>query len=1115
MAAIPLVTARASFGATVESADFNRDIRPILSENCFACHGPDEKARKGKLRLDRKEDAFKPLESDGSAIVPGDPGRSKLIQRIGSPDEDERMPPRKAGKRLNEQQSGLLRQWVAEGAKYDQHWAFIRPEAAPLPQVQNASWPRNAIDYFILRRLEDEKLRPAVEADRTALIRRVSLDLTGLPPSPDEVDGFLSDHSSNAYEKVVDRLLASPRHGERMAIRWLDAARYADTSGYQSDGERFMWRWRDWVIESFNRNRPFDEFTIEQIAGDMLPNATLDQKIATGFNRNHRGNAEGGIIPEEYAAEYVVDRVDTTSTVWLGLTIGCARCHDHKFDPITQREFYQLFAFFNNIPEKGRAVKLGNSPPLIKAPTPSQQKHLEQLEQTLAAAGDAFRKLRPAIIAAQADWEKYLTTQRLASHRADLRSSTLTELPESSLVQPPDRTTLGLEKEILTQWTISDGLTAHYTFDGVATNEAKPKRSVTFTNGEPVFVAGRIGQAGEFDGKRYVDAGNVGDFGFFDKFSFGAWIYPMSERGGSILSRMVELPQGETTPDFARAGRLKTHPYPSPEGNGQSSPPGRGRGGSVHGEGYSLVLNGGKLQVNLVKRWLDDALRVETQDSLLPNRWHHVMVAYDGSRGASGVKVYANGEPLKLKVTLDELNQSFKTAEPFRIGSGGGPGTRFHGYIDDVRVYDRVLLANEARVLATTDSVVDIASISPNQRTPGQTEKIFEYFLENQASEEVHELRRKLASLRRQKAEFAESLPTVMVMEEMTSPRETFLLIRGQYDKPGDKIGPGVPSALSPWPKGEERNRLGFAKWLVDPSNPLTARVAVNQYWQTYFGAGFVRTAEDFGTRGELPSHPALLDWLATEFVRSGWNVKAIQKLIVMSATYRQSSKVTPELLQKDPENRLLARGPRLRLSAEMVRDQALALSGLLVENVGGPSVMPYQPKGLWKELSGIDYTQDKGEKLYRRSIYTFWKRTSAPPSMMTFDAPGREMCSVRQTRTSTPLQALTLMNDVTFVEASRVLAERTMTHGATTADEGLAYLFRLVMARQPRQAELRILLDGFHDHLKHYLADRKAALGLVSTGEFPRNEKLDVSELAAYTAVASLVLNLDEAITK
>ena len=1074
--AIALVMAWSSFGAPVQSADFNRDIRPILSENCFACHGPDEKARKGKLRLDRKEDAFKPLESQGSAIVPGDPGRSKLIQRIGNADEDERMPPRKTGKRLSEQQIGLLRRWVAEGAEYDQHWALIQPEAAPLPQVQNASWPRNAIDYFILGRLENEKLRPAVEADRTALIRRISLDLTGLPPSLDEVDGFLSDHSSDAYEKVVDRLLASPRYGERMAIRWLDAARYADTSGYQSDGERLMWRWRDWVIESFNRNRPFDEFTIEQIAGDMLPNATLDQRIATGFNRNHRGNAEGGIIPEEYAAEYVVDRVDTTSTVWLGLTIGCARCHDHKFDPITQREFYQLFAFFNNIPEKGRAVKLGNSPPLIKAPTPPQQKHLEQLEQTLAAAGDAFRKLRPAIAAAQAEWEKYLTTKSLAVRRTDFRSSTLNEQPESARVQIRDRATLGLEKEILTQWTISDGLTAHYTFDGVVTNEAKMKGTETFTNGEPAFVAGRIGQAGEFDGKRYVDAGNVGDFGFFDKFSFGAWIYPASERGGSILSRMVELPQGE---------------------------------------GYSMVLQGGKLQVNLVKRWLDDALRVETQDSLPPNRWHHVMVVYDGSRGASGVKVYANGEPLKLKVTLDELNQSFKTPEPFRIGAGGGPSTRFHGYIDDVRVYDRVLLPNEVKVVATTDTVVDIAAISPNQRTSGQTEKIFEYFLENQASEEVDELRRKLASLRRQKAEFAESLPTVMVMEEMTSPRETFLLIRGQYDKPGDKVGPGVPSSLSPWPKGEDRNRLGFAKWLVDPSNPLTARVAVNQYWQTYFGAGFVRTAEDFGTRGELPSHPALLDWLATEFVRSGWNVKAIQKLIVMSATYRQSSKVTPELLQKDPENRLLARGPRLRLSAEMLRDQALALSGLLVENVGGPSVMPYQPKGLWKELSGIDYPQDKGEKLYRRSIYTFWKRTSAPPSMMTFDASGREMCSVRQTRTSTPLQALTLMNDVTFVEASRVLAERSMSRGATTADERIAYLFRLVTARQPRQDELRILLDGFHDHLKNYLADRKAALDLVSMGEFPRNEKLDVSELAAYTAVASLVLNLDEAITK
>jgi hypothetical protein len=943
------------------------------------------------------------------------------------------------------------------------HWAFLPPVPAPLPQVQQKDWPRNGIDYFILGRLEKEKLHPSPPAERTSLIRRVSLDLTGLPPSPGEVDEFLADASANAYEKVVDRLLASPRFGERMAIRWLEAARYADTSGYQSDGERYMWRWRDWVIDAFNRNMPFDQFTIEQIAGDLLPNATLDQKIATGFNRNHRGNGEGGIIPEEYAVEYVVDRVDTTSTVWLGLTIGCARCHDHKFDPIAQKEFYQLFAFFNNIPERGRAVKLGNSPPMIKAPTPQQQNELVAADEHLAAAEKAFQKLDSEIVAAQAQWEKSLTPPpTLVAERASLRSQADNESPEPSRVCMPNP--------------ISNGLKLHYQFEGNITNQVNPSHAGRFTNGEAAYVAGRIDQAGAFDGKRFVDAGNAGDFGFFDKFSCGAWIYHTGDRDGAILSRMIETPQAE---------------------------------------GYSLFLKAGKIQVNFVKRWLDDALRVETERIVAPNQWHHVMVTYDGSRVASGVKIYIDGKPEKLEVNLDELNQSFKTSEPLRIGSGGGPETRFRGYIDDVCIYDRALSAEEAGILATPDSIIDIVAIPNERRTSQQAQKVAAYFLENGASEAIRRARKRVFDLRTKREEVFESWPTVMVMEEMPTPRETFMLVRGQYDKPGKSVTPGVPASLSAWPSTAPANRLGFAQWLTHPLNPLTARVAVNQYWQMYFGTGLVKTAEDFGTRGEPPSHPELLDWLATEFIRCGWDVKAMQKLIVMSAAYRQSSKVTPELLQKDPENRLLARGSRIRLSAEMVRDQALAMSGLLAESVGGPSVMPYQPKGLWKELSGADYSPDKGEKLYRRGVYTFWKRTSAPPSMMTFDASGREMCSVRQTRTSTPLQALTLMNDVTFVEASRVLAQRVMTEGGSTPSERLAHAFRLATARRPHPAELQILIDGLHDHLRNYRMDAKAALSLVSAGEFPRDEKLDLSELAAYTAVASLILNLDETITK
>jgi hypothetical protein len=1022
-----------------QRVEFNRDIRPILSDTCFKCHGPDKAKRKAGLHFDTEEGAFADLGGH-RAIVPGDPGKSELVRRITAAEDEERMPPVRSGLKLSARQIDLLRRWVAQGAKWQKHWSLIPPRRPPMPAVKNPAWVRNPIDAFILERLEREGLTPSPEADRTMLIRRVTLDLTGLPPTPAEVDAFLADHSADAYEKVVDRLLASPRYGERMAVRWLDGARYADSNGYQSDGERFMWRWRDWVIDGLNRNLPFDQFTIEQLAGDMLPGATLEQKIASGFNRNHRGNGEGGIIPEEYAVEYVVDRVETTATVWLGLTMGCARCHDHKYDPIKQKEFYQVFAYFNNVPEKGRAIKYGNSPPMIQAPTPAQQAHLAELERKLTAAESHFEKLGPQLAAVQAEWEKTLPST------------------------PP------------LQWSIANGLVAHYELDGDTINQSVPSRSGKFQDGTAAYVNGRVGKAGDFDGKRFVDAGDVADFGFYDKFTCAALIYPRGPQGGAVVSRMT---------DASRA------------------------------DGYNLYLEGGKLQVNLVKRWLDDALRVETERSLAPDQWYHVMATYDGSREASGVKVYVNGRLEKLKVNLDELNQTFQTKEPLRIGAGGGPASRFHGSIGDVRVYNRVLSADEAEVLATADAITAIAAIPPGKRSPAQAHKLRAYFLEKHAPPAIQQARQQLIALRRQKEHLIESFPTTMVMEEMPTPRDTFVLIRGQYDKHGEKIAPGVPASLPPLPQSVPNNRLGFARWVVDPSNPLTVRVAVNRYWQMYFGTGLVKTVDDFGFQGEWPTHPELLDWLATEFVRTGWDIKAIQKLIVMSATYRQASKVTPLLLQKDPENRLLARGPRLRLSAEMIRDQALAVSGLLAERVGGPSVKPYQPAALWKELADMDYTPDKGANLYRRSLYTFWKRTVAPPSMMTFDAAGRETCIVRESRTNTPLQALTLMNEVTYVEAARVLAQRIMTEGGATLEERISLAFRLATARKPNPAELKILVGAFHQYLDEFRGNRKAALELVSAGEFPRNQKLDVGELAAYTAVASLILNLDETITK
>ncbi|HEY6167908.1 MAG TPA: DUF1553 domain-containing protein, partial [Verrucomicrobiae bacterium] len=577
--------------------------------------------------------------------------------------------------------------------------------------------------------------------------------------------------------------------------------------------------------------------------------------------------------------------------------------------------------------------------------------------------------------------------------------------------------------------------------------------------------------------------GDVGDFGFFDKFTLAGWIQPRGTNGGAILSRMVEQ-----AADSAFAS---------------------------DSEGYSVHLKSGRLQVHLTKRWLDDALRVETEAVLAPEQWHHVAVVYDGSRLASGVKIFVNGQPQKLRVLLDQLNQTFQAKQPLRIGAGGGPANRFHGLIGDVRVYGRVLSGQEIGIVATTESVTELVAIPTSQRTAHQAAKLRSCFLAEHAPALLREAQTTAAELREQRAKLVESLPTVMVMEEMATPRETFVLKRGEYDKRGERVTPGVPASLTPLPSDAARNRLGFAQWLVDPANPLTARVAVNHQWQMIFGIGLVKTTEDFGSQGEPPSHPDLLDWLATEFIRTGWDVKRLLKTLVMSATYRQSSRVTPELLAHDPDNRLLARGPRVRLPAEMIRDQALAVSGLLVGEIGGPSVRPYQPKGLWKELSGTDYEPDHGEKLWRRSLYTFWKRTSPQPTMTTFDAAGREMCCVRPSRTSTPLQALALMNDVTFVEAARCLAQRVMREGGATPEERVRLAFRLVLIRAPKQSELKVLLDDLNDHLARFRADSKAAQSLISAGESPHDENLDASELAAYTAVAGLILNLDEAITK
>ena len=1039
LAFILAVSPGAAFAQNDESIVFNRDVRPILSNGCFNCHGPNAATRQAGLRLDVADGPVTDRgRYGGPVIIPGNAEESLLFHRVTEENARARMP--RGGDALTGEQIDTIRRWIDQGAEWQPHWAFIPPERSTLPDVAQVEWPRNPIDRFVLARLEEDALAPAVEADRSTLLRRVTLDLTGVPPTPAELADFLNDDSAEAYERVVDRLLASPRYGERMAVEWLDAARYADTNGYQTDGERSMWRWRDWVINAYNSNMPFDQFTIEQLAGDMLPGATLDQQVATAFNRNHSLNSEGGIVPEEFLAEYGVDRVSTTGTVWMGLTLGCARCHDHKFDPISQKEFYEVMANFNNIPERGKGFKYENSPPMVTAPTDEQHAELNVIDEQLVEARAELVALDEAQAVAQREWEA----------------------------------ALGGAGDV--NWARREGLLVHHAFEGdIAGTQTTTDIPAMLEDGRPQFVPGRIGMAAAFDGQRFVNAGGSPDVGYEDAFSFAVWIYPTAN-DGVILSRARAGDQGEV--------------------------------------GWGLYLEDGKIRFNMSTRVLDDGLATETVDAVGLEQWQHVVATYDGSLTPDGIHIYVDGQAQEL-TTLNDLvgNRLNVSRMPLRIGASGSDKPKFQGRIDEVRIYEGVLSSTQAAVAATAWSLSDIAAIAVEQRTTAQVEKLRAAFLDQYAPSEVQEAGRKVRDLERARDGLWESFPTVMVMEERAERKPTYLLNRGAYDNPGDEVFPGVPAVLPALPDGVDANRLTFAQWLVDPGHPLTARVTVNRFWQMYFGTGLVKTAENFGTQGEYPSHPALLDWLATSFVNAGWDMKALQRLIVTSATYRQASNMS----EADPENRLLARGPRLRLPAQTIRDQALSVAGLLVEKVGGPSVKPYQPEGLWAEVNegGVPYEQSEGDDLYRRSLYTFWKRTLGPPTMMTFDSSTRETCIVRTGRTNTPLQALNLMNDVTYVEAARRLAERMMLEGGETPAQRIGYGYLLTTAHRPRPEAEEILVRGFEQHLDRYEDDRRAAVELVNLGERQRDETLDVAELASYTMVANLLLNFDGTITK
>ncbi|MBX7257817.1 MAG: DUF1553 domain-containing protein [Candidatus Hydrogenedentes bacterium] len=1145
--------------------DFNKEIRHILSNNCFACHGPDVHQRKAGLRLDDGKAALEKREGHEPALVPGSRDKSELWKRITCPDPDEQMPPANSNRTLTPEQIELLGKWIDQGAVYDKHWAFKSPVRPDVPEVALSDWPRNPIDNFILTRLEKEGLKPSPQAAKETLIRRVSLDLTGLPPTPEQVEAFLNDSSPDAYEKVVDSLLASPHYGENMARMWLDLARYADTNGYHIDNERYMWRWRDWVIDSFNRNMPFDEFTVDQLAGDLLPDATLEQKIATGFNRNHMISFEGGIIPEEYRIQYVNDRVNTTSTVWLGLTVNCTQCHDHKFDPLTQKEFYQLSAFFSSIPEQGSDGRDGNSAPLIKAPLPEQSARLAELNDAVKRIQERMDAPNEALDTAQAAWDQQEGAATRESwiplapkEPKSTGGATLTVREDHSvfvdgtcpekdtyefLVETDAMGITALRLDAIPDTALPKGLSGRAedgTFRLTEVEAEIASSSSPQTSQKLAFVAVDATSSASGNDIAKVLDGNP-ETGWTPaatetpELSSAVFVpaTPFGFEGGTQIRFRLKFESPEknhTLGRFAVSATRDASMAPSEIGpwymNGPFvAPDGKTAYDTAYGPESGVDLNATYEDHRL--KWV---VRPDLADGALQNLPGDVAATYlyrvVKSPSARQMRLaLGSNDALKLwvndKVVLDQNVQ--RPVEPdqnvISVALEPGENRILMKVVNYGNAYAFYFRKAEEQVGSMPLEIRAILGVASEQRSPRQIARLRDFYREKNSAD-WREMNAGVGALREQIAAVEKEVPSVMVMEELEKPRETFVLNRGAYDQPGEKVEPETPGALIPFPADAPRNRLGYAKWLTMPEHPLTSRVTVNRYWMHYFGTGIVKTIEDFGVQGEWPSHPELMDWLATEFVRTGWDVKAMQRLIVTSATYMQSSAATPELLEKDPENRLLARGPRFRMEAEQIRDNALAISGLLVARVGGPSVKPYQPKGVWEDVAyGGEFTaqrfvQDYGDKLYRRSMYTFWKRQAPPPSMLVFDAPSREVCTARRPRTNTPLQALALLNDPQFVEAARALAERMMGSDGDTAAK-IARGFELAVSRKPRPEETQILSDVLDQQLTEYRTKPEDALNYVAIGESGYDTALDPCELAAWTSVATTILNLDETISK
>ncbi len=1037
---------------------FNRDIRPLLSENCLACHGPDPGSRKAGLRLDTQESLFGATKSEGAVVVPGKPEESALWKRIVQADPDELMPPPESHKELKPAQKELIRDWIAQGAQWQPHWSFLKPERSALPAVPGAGANQeNPIDAFITAKLAEQGLTLNPEADRRTLARRVSLDLTGLPPDPADVEVLVADPSPYWYEKYVQRLMDSPQWGEHRGRYWLDAARYADTHGLHFDNYREMWPYRDWVINAFNRNQPFDDFVVEQMAGDLLPEPTQDQLVATGFQRCNITTNEGGTIEEENLSIYANDRVSTTGWVFLGLTTNCSACHDHKFDPFTTRDFYAMAAFFRNTTQTGfdGNVKDGANSSIVVISDPQDKTRWDALPGEIQAGKERIEQRRKE---AEPEFVQWVSTRKAEDIERELEA-----------------------KGLVFRAPLSDGnTTALAVTVGTTVTNVAPLGEVTlatnaFFGPAPVFGKGVTAQLAE-----------VGDFDHGQAFSFGAWVFvpPNYNDAAAIFARM--------DPDSAGY------------------------------RGWDLWIQQGQFATHLVHQWPENALKIRTRKrEAKKGQWQHVFVTYDGSGKPEGVKLFIDGQPVETEAENKKgVTGSLRAQAPFTLAQRSY-GSHFDGVgLQEVRIYDRVLAPAEVTALAQNSLLRTLVGVPVETWKPETRAVVFDYFLTTQ-HEPYQSAQAALARLETEKEAIRLKYPVTHVQVEKTnSPPMAAILFRGQYDQPKDKVEADVPAALNPLPPGAPRNRLGLAQWLVASDNPLMARVTVNRFWQELFGIGLVKTTEDFGIMGETPVNAELLDWLAVEFRENGWDVKRLFKLMVMSKAYRQDARITPEQLEKDPANRLLSRGPRFRMDGEMVRDYALAASGLLVPQIGGPSVKPYQPDGVWEAVAMPEsntrrYERDSGDALYRRSLYTFWKRAAPPASMDIFNAPSREVSCTRRERTNTPLQALATLNDPQFVEAARHLAEIALQQSGGDPHRAVDVLARRLLARPLQANEQQVVRSALEEFTGFYTAQPAEAQKLITVGESKPAAGIPAPKLAALTMVANQLLNLDEVLNK